>query len=309
MKKFEIGDHIYTSIRGISVLQHHAIVLKTEDDIVTIADFSHEENTSEGSFSLMKGIGSIRRNLSSAPPTNDSNGNQNEDEIRQTENIMQITTIAKDETKKWKRVIYGATLPQRVKSIFPGTATSAKSDHCHLVVSRAHFIIVNGHLVPPYHVFKSNCECMAVWCKVGIWATVQASAALHIAGATGATASIGLGSLAAAQTVTVPSVGVWGWLGGTTQISLLAAQPWLIPVIIAGGTVSMSIPFWKLMKYKNDWMHIGNSLDTEFWEHFWSTLDEELFQLVCSFLYPNENLTDQKIDGVKLIATSNALLH
>lgn len=41
------------------------------------------------------------------------------------------------------------------------------------VCKRACFLLENPRMHPPYHASNANCECFAVWCKTGTWATKQ----------------------------------------------------------------------------------------------------------------------------------------
>ena len=41
------------------------------------------------------------------------------------------------------------------------------------------------------------------------------------------------------KTVTVPEKGFWGWLGFTSKVSLLSAQPWIAPALIAGDVATV----------------------------------------------------------------------
>jgi len=81
---------------------------------------------------------------------------------------------------------------------------------------------------------------------------------------TGASFSVGFGCFAATQTIAVPATRFTGWLGFTTQVSLLTAEPFLLPAHIVSGTVIVGIPMWKLSEYESTWMHIGQSLGVKF---------------------------------------------
>jgi hypothetical protein len=60
-----------------------------------------------------------------------------------------------------------------------------KSDHRSIVLARVRFILAeqdkkeSESCLPPYHIFYSNSECIAVWCKTGKFCTLQAAVFLH----------------------------------------------------------------------------------------------------------------------------------
>jgi len=104
-------------------------------------------------------------------------------------------------------------------------------------------------IVPDYHVLKSNCECVAVWCKTGVWTTLQGSSALHLTAAGQVKSVVTVGAYASAQQVTVPAAGLWGYFGFTTQVSLLSTQPLLLSLLatysiasIGGSIMLTSMP-------------------------------------------------------------------
>merc|ERR1712129_292953 len=67
----------------------------------------------------------------------------------------------------------------------PRSSTNKKdqlpnSDFAKLVLARVQFLVENEDVaLPKYHVFYSNSECIAVWCKTGRWSTLQAAVFLH----------------------------------------------------------------------------------------------------------------------------------
>jgi len=50
-----------------------------------------------------------------------------------------------------------------------------QSDPKEIVLARVNFVLEHMDVLPPYHVFYSNSECIAVWCKTGRWSTLQAA--------------------------------------------------------------------------------------------------------------------------------------
>jgi hypothetical protein len=87
------------------------------------------------------------------------------------------------------------------------------------------------------------------------------------------TATITATLAAATTTVTVPAGGVLGWFGvtTTTQVGLLAAQPWLIPVLAGYGIVAIGTPMIILKKCKEQWKEATQDLTDGFWE--WADSD------------------------------------
>ena len=65
----------------------------------------------------------------------------------------------------------------------------------------------------------ANCECAAVWCKTGAWATVQGRNLLgnvSIGSAKGVAAA-GAAAASTQVTVTTAAPGIWGFFGGTME--------------------------------------------------------------------------------------------
>lgn len=55
-----------------------------------------------------------------------------------------------------------------------------KADPTKLVLARTYWLLEHGEsILPPYHAFSSNSECLAVFCKTGRWNTLQADVFLH----------------------------------------------------------------------------------------------------------------------------------
>eukprot|EP00978_Attheya_sp_CCMP212_P002223 scaffold4559_cov50-Attheya_sp.AAC.2 len=118
-----------------------------------------------------------------------------------------------------------------------------KADPPKLVLARTRFLLQHGETVlPPYNVFDSNSECIAVWCMTGRWSTLQASVFLH---------STAIGN---AKSTTAMALGA------------AATQPWLIPALAGVGIVSVAIP-WLILKRSNErWDKATMSLTELFWE-------------------------------------------
>lgn len=136
-----------------------------------------------------------------------------------------------------------------------------KSDSANLVLARTHFVLENEGLLPPYHVFYSNSECIAVWCKTGRWSTLQAA-------------------------VYLVSTSV-GWTKSATLItmSVAAAHAVLLPALAVGGLAVAGAPLLFLRKSQEQWDKTTIWLTDEFWRHaeppvfveaikYWAKLEE-----------------------------------
>jgi len=116
-----------------------------------------------------------------------------------------------------------------------------KSDSAKLVLARTHFILENEDLLPPYHVFYSNSECIAVWCKTGRWSTLQAAVYL-------VSSSVGFGKSATMLT-----------------LSVAAAHVILVPALAVGGLAVVGAPLLYLRKSQEKWDKATMRLTDEFW--------------------------------------------
>jgi len=126
--------------------------------------------------------------------------------------------------------------------VHPSHSDLPKSDPAKIVLARTNFLLEFGEAVlPPYHVFYSNSECIAVWCKTGRWSTLQTSVFLH------ATA---IGNAKSATAVT---------------IGVAAAHAILIPVIAVGGLAFATAPWFILKKSKERWDEATIDLTEKFW--------------------------------------------
>lgn len=251
---FEMGDHVYQwcSFVGIpAVFQHHGIVLGVQqlldgEVMLTIADFSH------------------------FTPGNDSN-KMAPKTLCAASSSMTRSCIRTYEcsAKGWHKVAYGRGTNGFLKSHFfsrSGTCTTAESSPPGLVRARLEFLLQHPDVLPAYHAVRSNCECVAVWCKTGTWGTLQATSWLSMTAAGQAKQTATIASVAAATQVTVPASGLWGWLGYTTQVSLFSTQPLLIPAIAAYGVVTVGVPLISLWSAQKRWKALTIQLNTSFWE-------------------------------------------
>jgi hypothetical protein len=259
---FCMGDHVYQwcSFVGLpAVYQHHGVVMdvlfQEGEWVLQIADFSNwmpDENDEFGSSG--SGIGnkmplknkSLRSNC---PSTGGC--------------IRTYNASADDAT--WHKVEYQSSL-WRQHMWRSGTCTAAACDAPGMVRARVQFLQEHAELLPPYSVVQSNCECVAVWCKTGTWATLQATSWLSVTAAGQAKSAVVLSSVVTTTQVSVPSAGLWGWFGYTTHVSLAATQPYLLPAIAAYGVVTVGTPFLWLLHAKQKWKNLTMQLNDAFWE-------------------------------------------
>jgi hypothetical protein len=255
--ELQVGDHVYQwrSLAGIPwVFQHHGIVMDVlKDDEcgvfkrLIIADFSNVETKSKG-----KG------------------GSSSSNNSRLTlvqEGVLRTYTDADHHT--WHKVHYEA--PWWKRQVYrSGTATKARSDPVGMVLARVNFILQHPHLLPDYHVFHANCECVAFWCKTGIWGTLQASSFFELtaAGHVKSSATLAATAAGATSTVTAPAAGVWGWLGYTsvTQVSWLSLHPMAIPGLACYAAITVGVPAMMYVTAKKQWKATTERLKEQFWE-------------------------------------------
>ncbi|CAB9496492.1 expressed unknown protein [Seminavis robusta] len=118
-----------------------------------------------------------------------------------------------------------------------------KADPKDIVLSRANFILEFGEeKLPPYHVFFSNSECIAVWCKTGRWSTLQTAVFLS-------TNAVG-----SAKSATVATLGV------------AAAHAILAPVVAVGGLLWVSAPMVVLKKSQERWQINTQYMTDLYWQ-------------------------------------------
>jgi hypothetical protein len=158
------------------------------------------------------------------------------------------------------------------------------SDSAALVLARIRYLLEFEHVdetkqehsnsvLPRYHLFYSNSECIAVWCKTGIFSTLQAAVFLHSTALGQAKSAATLALFMSSQTVpitsTVSAGGVMGWFGATTTstslVPLLTTQPWLIPALAGYGIAAVGAPYVILVKAKGKWEESTQLLNDGFW--------------------------------------------
>lgn len=117
-----------------------------------------------------------------------------------------------------------------------------KSDPTEIVLARTNWLLENEDLLPPYHVFYSNSECIAVWCKTGRWSTLQTAVFL------------GTTSVGGAKSATLATMGV------------AAAHVLLAPVVAVGGIIWVSAPMVILKESRKKWQETTMHMTQLFWE-------------------------------------------
>jgi hypothetical protein len=157
-----------------------------------------------------------------------------------------------------------------------------KSDPPGIVLARVRYLlehetVVKGKhhnsVLPPYHLFYANSECIAVFCKTGTFSTFQAAVFLHSTAIgqakSAATLALFVGSQTVPITSTVSAGGILGWFGATTttttMVPLLSINPWLIPVLAGYGIAAVGTPYIMLMKAKGKWEKATRELNDGFW--------------------------------------------
>jgi hypothetical protein len=181
--KFELGDHVYQwrSYRGVPrPYQHHAIVIGVDniegdgtDDrnymhqILTLADVVYvhttlDEEDVEPSDCRTK------------VPTIASLGCRVSSTFANGGIMRKYTTNTK--SSKWYKVEDGGS-----NRSFRRSRTDSSNDSADLVLSRANFLLSlpdcekdnNSVCVPGHHAPLASSECWAVFCKTGVWSTLQ----------------------------------------------------------------------------------------------------------------------------------------
>lgn len=278
----ELGDHVYQwrSFAGLpGVFQHHGIVMdigRDEDGEMelSIADFScllrapSNVTATKEKSKQTSGDNATIRPAQSIDMLTGNNDNKMPFSLHPHGILRVYNSSTKD--PKWHKVVYRASV-WKTSLWRSGTCTTTASDPPAKVLARAYFLLENPHVLPSYHVFRSNCECVSLWCKTGSWSTLQASSLLSLtaAGQLKSTASIAAYAASQTTTVTTPAAGLWGYLGYTTstQVSLLSAQPHLVPILAAYGVVTVGCPAIVLWQAQRFWEKTTERLNEEFWKH------------------------------------------
>ncbi|KAL7566991.1 hypothetical protein ACA910_019919 [Epithemia clementina (nom. ined.)] len=274
-----MGDHVFKwcSYLGIPyAYQHHAIVMEVFDvgdapgvkqQRLKVADFSNwkpEDRKGGLESSLSSSTSGLGQSflLSSSRRNNNHDEENSEDSSKPFKGCIQTYET---DAKGWHKVQYRVGFWKKHLS-WSGTCTQTASDPPGMVRARVQFLVDNPHLIPPYDAIQSNCECVALWCKTGTWSTLQAASWLSTAAVGQIKSAATLAGAATTAQVTVPAAGVWGWLGYTTQVSLVSTQPIILPAIAAFGVITVGVPAVSLALARRHWNKMTTKLNTAFWE-------------------------------------------
>jgi hypothetical protein len=178
-------------------------------------------------------------------------------------------TNSSSKANKWHKVTYQDHWFHTHLWRRSGTCTPVASDPTEVVMKRVNFLlyqskVVDNSLLPKYHAIFANCECVAVWCKTGAWSTLQAASFLSHSAVAQIKGTATIAGVAAAQTVTVPAAGMWGWLGYTSTVPLMTAQPLILPAIAAYGVLTIGGPAVCLAVAKKKWSSTTKALNDTF---------------------------------------------
>ena len=269
-----MGDHVYQwrSFAGCpGIFQHHGIVVNAG------LDSNGEMELEIADFSCILRIPAKRKgctkNNNNTHTTRGMDASTmitgHEGDTSALQGILRVYKSGSAD-QKWHKVHYKASV-WKTSLWRSGTCTCVDSDPPAKVLARVYWLMEHPEVLPPYHIFQSNCECVSVFCKTGSWSTLQASSLLSLTAAGQLKSTATIAAYAASQQITVqaPAAGVWGYLGYTTstQVSLLSTQPHLIPLLAAYGVVTAGGPTFVLWRCQRFWEATAERLNKEFWEH------------------------------------------
>jgi len=296
--RFEVGDHIWKwcHLPGVEeAYEHHAIVLDLalHQDcgwVMTIVDFSYWAQQQQLAGALRTWGTSALQNARSlwtacaqdTDNADDNSGKEEEAEATATvERGLRAFQIPANDPN-WSKVEYEfesepeiyrsettAAPPGHYRRRARGSesvlASTAHCDEAPLVLQRVLFLLAHPEIVPDYDLLESNCECVAVWCKTGTWATLQIISGLtqfvqrHKQAlwnaAQQAIQAKALGGLWSAIPTTTASAGI------TSFSSSPAATTWALYGITA--VVMPQVLLWHTQK---QWQALTQELNLAFWE-------------------------------------------
>jgi len=281
--KFQRGDHVYQwcSVAGIpNVFQHHGIVmhvkvLENEQEELTIADFSNflpaqkisQEEEEEGkkddnNEAAARPPRQRKRRARALSFFREKSTSTLLGGAKPTGGIMRVYTTSANEQSLggWRKVEYGAPRWKTILYRSGIKSTHVASDAPEVVLKRVNFLILQAErdiqndntfkssgLLPKYHLFFANCECVATWCKTGKWCTLQAAAGL-----TGATAATALGGgtmamgRAAIASEAVAATATSYFMGGAVAASSPVMAAYGIAAVGgSAGTLLLARSKWK----------------------------------------------------------------
>jgi hypothetical protein len=224
---FAVGDHVYRYNSFFSLHQQHGIVLGVYSAKAKKSDDSERREDEEGD--RIKGIEGLQDgddeddwvllvfDFASWNPKNPHPGNGKTISTSSSSASRSCVRVYESSHKrdKWTKVEYGVSPTSDLGSAVyhhlfgrAGSFTTAQSSPPGWVCARVEFLRLHPDVLPPYNSISSNAECVAVWCKTGTWATLQATSLLSLTamGQVKSTATIA-GVVGTAQ-VTVPAAGM-----------------------------------------------------------------------------------------------------
>jgi hypothetical protein len=265
--ELHIGDHVYQwrTWMGIpGVFQHHGIVM----DIIRHGEEGndhHQETTKKLIIADFSNVPPSAKSKAQQQQQQESLNTTSSSERRGLNQEGILRTYTDTDTTTWHKVHYQAAFWKR-QVYRAGTCTSVKSDAIGLVLARVNFIIHHPDVLPDYHVVHANCECVAFWCKTGNWSTLQASNFLELTAAGQVKSTTTLAAMAANSQVTVPTAGLWGWFGYTSQVSWLSLHPMVMPALAGYAVVTVGVPAVMYAKARKQWKETSQRLCDAFWE-------------------------------------------
>jgi len=285
----EDGDHIY-SWRAMGTYSHHGIVLSVTKVSVVILDFYASQQAQN------------------------SNGNNSKLSVSDALRVINLNQW-RNLYGKPRKVRYNAPYLQR--SFYrSGTCCSLECHPNFMVLARARFLLASsptsdttdGSYIPQYHALHANSETLSVWCKTGHYSTLQVADFLHLTWAGQCKSTFTLGAFLSTQTVQIPAAGVWGYMGFTTKIGLLASQPMLLPALMGYGILTVGTPMYMLRKCHAVWNDYEDQLNDLFWSGGKKQGDVSLNDLVLECMdhyYESRNFEKSKDTNINDEEESN----
>ncbi|CAB9527309.1 expressed unknown protein [Seminavis robusta] len=267
----DFSNLLFTDQRGGSRTNHEDSAVTTTSSSMAQSDCLEEEeewhSVTEAEEELSRAA--TRRQASGSSgslPIILKSGSGN---LHSKNGVLRVYTTISTKEHKWHKVKYSANWFHAHLWKRSGTCTPAPCDPPEAVMHRVNFLLNQSSLLdrddqsvlPKYHSIYANCECLAVWAKTGNWSTLQASSMLSHAAVGQVKTTTTLASIAAAQTVTVPAAGMWGWMGFSTSVPLMTANPLILPALVTYGTVSVGLPAVYLAMAKSRWNKTTETLN------------------------------------------------
>ena len=224
------GDHVIQWTRQftpgqLKASQQHGIVLSAafdssiNDVMVTIADFAQKHHRQQQyCFSI------------------DPRGHHLNLPFQGKRRIAAFHSPARE----WTKVDYSSTM---IDKIFTqaGTSTALKSDPIDIVLARVHFLLASHRSgIKLKAATDKDCEVICVWCKTGVWNTLQGASWSHIMrnkGLDSTTAQASAAFVAAAS-----KYAFWKCLGQEVEAGIACGFPVLASASAIGGA-AMNVVF------------------------------------------------------------------